>query len=769
MKFSDGGWLVKEGYEVKYAVHVYDARLEENKIIFYLPYSYIAHRGATLDGGLLTMEITTPGANIIGTKMYNYKGIQECGPQFELYTKKLQPIIDEDDDAYSFTAGELSLKITKGEGLNCQFYYRDRLITASQPRSKALVQDPDGKTHLSEQLTIAVDEKIYGLGERFTNFVKNGQTVDIWNADGGTGTEQAYKNIPFYVSNQGYGVLVNSPDQVSFEIGSEKVSKVQFSVPGQSLEYFVIAGESLKDVLKNYTNLTGKPALPPAWSFGLWLSTSFLTDYDEGTVTSFVEGMAERDIPLEVFHFDCLWMKEYEWCNFTWDERTFPEPENMLTRLKARGLKICVWINPYIGQKSPLFDEGLAGGYFLKRANGDVWQWDKWQAGMAIVDFTNPEAVTWYTSKLKSLIDMGVDCFKTDFGERIPTDVVYFDGADPKKMHNYYTYLYNKVVYDLLAKEKGRDEAVLFARSATVGGQQFPVHWGGDCSSDYPSMAESLRAGLSFGLSGFGYWSHDISGFEPGADPDIYKRWTQFGLLSSHSRYHGSWEYKVPWLYGDEAVTVSRFFTKLKLRLMPYLQAESVFTAREGLPMMRAMILEFPEDRTTHTLDQQYMLGSNLLVAPIFNNRGIGEFYLPETAGLWTDYLSGKTYPGGKWYRETYDYLHLPLLVKPNSIVIEGTNDQQAVYDYTEDVTIHIYQPQNGCLHQKIYDAQGEEQGEIYFTSQEDSYLIEVQGISSGTILIHRADVSETNHLEVSTQELISVKIPQTIGKLIFK
>lgn len=696
MKYSDGGWLIKEGFEVKYAQHVYDIRTGADKLIMYLPYAYIANKGATLDGGLMTMELTTPHEDVVGVKLYNYKGIQKKAPNFEIVTKEITPIIDETEDSYTFTAGNLAVKITKGENLSMTFLYKGKVMATSFSRSKAYVTDPVGRPHISEQLSLGVGEKIYGLGERFTNFVKNGQTVDIWNADGGTGTEQAYKNIPFYLSNQGYGVFVNSPDKVSFEVGSEKVSRVQFSVPGEELEYFFIAGDTLKEVLTNYTDLTGKPALPPAWSFGLWLSTSFLTDYDEATVNSFVEGMIERDIPLEVFHFDCLWMREYEWCNFTWDERTFPEPVAMLRRLKEKGLKICVWINPYIGQKSPLFDEGLAHGYFLKRANGDVWQWDKWQAGMAIVDFTNPEAVAWYTSKLKALLDMGVDCFKTDFGERIPTDAVYFDGSDPEKMHNYYAYLYNEVVFDLLKEVRGEGEAVLFARSASVGSQKFPVHWGGDSTSDYPSMAESLRAGLSFGLGGFGYWSHDISGFEAGADPDLYKRWTQFGLLSSHSRYHGSWQYKVPWLYGEEAVAVSREFTKLKLRLMPYLQSQSVATAASGVPMMRGMVLEFPEDVATHELDRQYMLGDALLVAPIFNTEGVGQFYVPETAGDWIDHLSGKVYPAGKWYTETYDYFHLPLLVRPNTILVEGGVDNQAEYDYAVDTTIHLYNLQAG-------------------------------------------------------------------------
>ena len=259
---------------------------------------------------------------------------------------------------------------------------------------------------------------------------------------------------------------------------------MQFSVPGETLRYCIIGAESRKNVLSAYTG-TGRPVLPPVWSLGLWLSTSFITNYNEETVTSFVDEMKKREIPLHVFHYDCFWMKEYEWCNFIWDENMFPDVGGMLARLKARGLKICVWINLYIGQKSYMFAEGAEKGYLLKNSDGSVWQWDRWQPGMAIVDFTNPDACIWFQGKLKNLLDQGVDCFKTDFGERISTDVEYFDGTDAVSMHNYYTHMYNKTVFDLLKRERGENEAVLFARSATAGGQQYPVHWGGDCDSTY--------------------------------------------------------------------------------------------------------------------------------------------------------------------------------------------------------------------------------------------------------------------------------------------
>ncbi|WEV66233.1 alpha-xylosidase [Bifidobacterium sp. ESL0764] len=681
MKFSNGEWLVRDGFDVKYAANVYTAKIEPKKLTLYCSYNFpIFETGMTLDGGIMTIEVTSPRRDIISTRIVNYKEDRSHCPTFPLNTNDPDVDIEENDEAWTFTSGHTSLKVSKGKKHDFRFYYDGKPLTGAGFRSKALVTDPDGAAYISEQLDMGVGEKIYGLGERFTNFVKNGQSVDVWNADGGTATDQAYKNVPFYMSNRNYGVFVDSPGKVSFEIGSDRVQRVQFSLEGQEMTYCVIGGSSMKDVLNTYTDLTGKAPLVPEWSYGLWLSTSFTTDYDEETVMKFVDGMAERHIPLSVFHFDCRWMKELEWCNFEWDPDKFPDPEGLLKKLHDRGIKVCVWINPYIGQKSPLFEEGAKGGYFIKRTNGQVWQWDKWQAGMAIVDFTNPEAVKWYQSKLRHLMDQGVDCFKTDFGERIPVkDVVYFDGSDPKLMHNYYAQLYNKAVYDLICEQKGEENAILFARSATVGGQQYPVHWGGDNSSNYPSMAESLRAGLSFGMSGFGYWSHDIAGFEDKPTPDLYKRWTQFGLLSSHSRYHGSREYKVPWLYGDEAVDVAREFTELKQRLVPYLVRMSHETHETGVPMMRSMVLEFQDDPTCEDIDTQYMLGDDILVAPVFSEDGAARFYVPDAGGEhagepWKNLITGESYEPGRWYRQTYDYHTLPVLVRPGA---DPLNEQE--------------------------------------------------------------------------------------------
>lgn len=457
------------------------------------------------------------------------------------------PDIEVTQETGVLRSGDLEVRVSRHGPWRADYLGGGRVLTSSLPRSVGAVTARDGGEWMHEKLTLEPGELVYGLGERFGPLVKNGQVVDIWNADGGTASEQAYKNVPFYLTTRGYGVFTDQPELVSYEVGSEVNTRVQFSVAGSSLTYHVIGGETPKEVLRRYTGLTGRPPRVPAWSYGPWLSTSFTTAYDEETVTGFVDGMAERGIPLSVFHFDCFWMREYQWCDFEWDPRTFPDPAGMLARLKERGLRICVWINPYVAQRSPLFAEGAEPGYLVRTVDGDVWQWDMWQAGMGLVDFTNPDAVSWFQSKLKTLLDMGVDAFKTDFGERIPVDgIAWHDGSDPARMHNYYTQLYNKAVHDLLVAERGPDEAILFARSATTGGQSFPVHWGGDCTSTYASMAESLRGGLSLALSGFGYWSHDIGGFEGTPDTGVFTRWVPFGLLSSHSRFHGSNSYRCP-------------------------------------------------------------------------------------------------------------------------------------------------------------------------------------------------------------------------------
>lgn len=703
MRFSNGCWLNEVGIEVFNPKEVYGVTASDNRVEVLVPCTKIMSRGDTLGGPVLTYEISSPMKDVFRVRISHYKGVRDKGPHFNLHMSESPLEVTKGEGSVEINSGKMNLTMTSENGFKMVVKRDGKLLTSSKGKSAAYIKSRDQEflneaidtAYMREQLDLSVGELVYGLGEHFTPFIKNGQSLDCWNEDGGTSTHQSYKNIPFYISNRGYGVFVNHPEKVSFEIGSEMVTKVQFSVPGQEIEYFIIGGENMKEVLMNYTQLTGKPALPPAWSFGLWLTTSFTTNYDEETVTGFVDGMAQRDIPLRVFHFDCFWMKGFNWCDFTWDHEVFPEPTAMLKRMKEKGLKICVWINPYIAQASSLFEEASKKGYLIKRSNGDTWQWDMWQPGMGIVDFTNPEACNWYKEKLAQLLDMGVDCFKTDFGERIPfKNVVYADGSDPVKMHNYYTYLYNKTVFDLIKEKKGENEAVLFARSATVGGQCFPVHWGGDCEANFESMAESLRGGLSLCLSGFGFWSHDIGGFESTSTADVYKRWAAFGLLSSHSRLHGSSSYRVPWLYDEESVEVVRFFSKLKCKIMPYLYSAAYKTVQTGVSTMRAMLLEFEEDPTCAYLDKQYMLGENILVAPILNEEGMAQYYLPS--GKWTNFLTGEVVEGGRWINEYHDYLSIPMMIRPNSLIAVGHNENMPDYDYAENVSIVAYELQEG-------------------------------------------------------------------------
>ncbi len=714
MKFTDGFWQLRPGVAALYAQEAYDLwqipdTPDGQGLMVTAPTAVIARRGDVLNRPVLTTTLSSPAEGVIRVRIAHHTGGAWHGGFALPGAGGSADAVEVSATEGVVRAGILTARVRAGAPWGLAFEVDGRRVTGSGHKSQGhlrVAEDAQvdtgivgnaragertrpAPTYVHEQLDLGVGELVYGLGERFGPLVKNGQTVDIWNADGGTSSEQAYKNVPFYLTNRGYGVLVNDPGHVSFEVGSEAVERVQFSVPGEVLEYFVIAGPTPADVLRRYTALTGRPPVVPAWSYGLWLSTSFTTAYDEATITSFIDEMTARELPVSVFHFDCFWMREFNWCDFAWDPRVFPDPDGMLARLHERELRVCVWINPYIAQRSPLFREAADAGYLVRRPDGSIWQWDLWQAGMGLVDFTNPDATAWYQEKLRTLIAQGVDCVKTDFGERIPTDVVWADGSDPGRMHNLYTALYNRAVHDVLVDSRGEGDAVLFARSATVGGQSMPVHWGGDSTSTFTSMAETLRGGLSLAMSGFAYWSHDIGGFEGTPDAAVFKRWTAFGLLSSHSRFHGSDSYRVPWAFDEEAVEVTRRFTHLKMRLMPYLHQVGLEASRTGIPLLRPMALEFPDDPAAAYVDRQYMLGPSLLVAPVMSASGDVEFYLPD--GAWTSLLTGERVAGGRWRRETHGFDSLPLYVRPGAVLPWGARTDRPDYDYLEGLELRVF------------------------------------------------------------------------------
>lgn len=594
MKFTNGYWMIRDGVDALYAREAYelaaDATTESLNVL--APTSVVRGRYDTLNLPTFNVDITTPAEGVIRVCAEHWQGATEY-PGFPLNADEpgnrdyvtVQANGNGDGEVgvngadVTLTTGGLTVKVVKGAPWNLTFIGEDgKVLTESagkslgrfklgaesnvtaQPVSEfGVTMDGSARDEsdvfIAIQLHLSVGEDVYGLGERFGAYVKNGQSVDIWNEDGGTAFEQGYKDIPFYMTSNGYGVLVNNRGHVSFEIGSENT---------------------------------------------------------EATINSFIDGMAERDIPLAAFHYDCYWMREFHWCDFEWDKRFFGDIESTLKRLHEDK------------------------GYLVRKPNGEVWQTDFWQAGMGLVDFTNPAAREWFKDKVKALLNQGVDAIKTDFGERIPRDVVWYDGSPKLSMHNWYTQLYNQAVFEAIEETYGKGNACLYARSATVGGQQQPVHWGGDCESTFNGMAQSLRAGLSLTSSGFGFWSHDIGGFE-GAfpDPAVYKRWVAFGMLGSHSRLHGSTVYRVPWLFDEEdekngvalvpgqtAVDVVREFTKLKLELMPYVYQLGLQPHVNGTPVMRSMFVEFPDDPACRTLDRQYMFGPSMLVAPVFTYSG---------------------------------------------------------------------------------------------------------------------------------------------------
>ncbi|KKY25871.1 putative glycoside hydrolase family 31 protein [Diplodia seriata] len=727
MKFRDGMWLAAADKHVQYAEDIYTVTPRDNKALNLLcPTRHIRSRGDTLNLSTINVEIEAQFDGVISIEATHFSGAQRRGPNFDLYPDGRPALgktnISKGEKGTTLTSGALSATVGPDpQAFDIRFHATDgsKELTQLLNRSVGLAYSPQTSNpkqvedmrnlqhYVFTQHELGVGESIHGLGERFGAWNKVGQAVELWNEDGGTSSDQAYKNISFYLSSKGYGIFIDTPDRVSLEIGSERCCRLQTSVEGQRLKWYIIYGPSgPKEVLTKYSILTGKPGKLPAWSFGLWLSTSFTTDYNEKTVTHFLEEMHSREVPVETFHFDCFWLRAFHWCDFVFSSEHFPDPAGQIRRMKESKLanKVCVWINPYLGQASPVFQYAAERGYLLKRKNGDVWQWDLWQTGMGIVDITNPEAREWYVGCLKQLFDLGIDTIKTDFGERIPaTDVQWHDETvDPGRMHNYYAFWYNKMVYEALQDRYGKDQAVLFARAATAGTQRFPLCWGGDCESTPAALAESVRGGLSIGLSGFSFWSCDIGGFEGNPPP----------------RLHGSNSYRVPWLIDSgaagegSATSVLRTFVRLKRRLMPYLYAQGEVSRRNGWPLsLRAMCLEFPSDPSSWFLDRQFMVGDSLLAAPVFSEDGEVEFYLP--AGRWTSWWDGSVVEGPGWRREQHGFETLPLYVREGAVLVlgqeqEGVKGEGFAYDWLgRGADVWLYQTKGGES-AEVVDSKGE-------------------------------------------------------------
>jgi alpha-D-xyloside xylohydrolase len=546
------------------------------------------------------------------------------------------------------------------------------------------VRDDAGVKQVVFSFHLDADEHLFGLGEKFTRVDKIGQRIVSWTQDAfGSTSERSHKNIPFLISSRGYGLLLDTGARITWDMGTSSCQSATVTTDSPSITGYLIGGNTPASILARYADLTGHAPVPPKWSFGLWVSSGG-TYRDRAAMERLVDGLAEHRIPADVVHVDPWWMQWRAYCDFRWDTVAFPDPGGFIRTLHAEGLKLCLWEHPYISVESDLFDVGARSGFFVRRSDGTVYIIDyglsmaprpdgvvreatpenSWNARVAIVDLTLPAALAWYQDLHRPLLRMGVDVFKTDFGEDIPVDAVFANGQSGWQMHNLYPLLYNEAVAEVTRQEAG--VGIVWGRAGTAGSQRTPVCWSGDPAADFESLACTIRGGLSIGLSGVPFWSNDIGGYRGMPDAELYVRWAQFGLLCSHSRMHGD-SPREPWHFGNAALSIVRRYIDLRYQLFPYLYSCAHEAHRTGLPVLRAMPLAFPGDPNTYDRDLQFMFGPWLLVAPIVNRAGERSVYLPE--GTWFDYWNGRVIQGSRSVHIQAPLEMLPLYVRAGAVI----------------------------------------------------------------------------------------------------
>jgi alpha-D-xyloside xylohydrolase len=559
---------------------------------------------------------------------------------------------------------------------------------------ESLPHDPARRTlAVLDNLLLDPEDHFYGGGEKFTRLDHVGRTIRIWNRNPyGARSELAYKNIPVLIGSRGYGLFVDVPTAVTFHLGSRSNRTFTVEAAGPELDYYVLAGTP-KEILAVYTDFTGKPPVPPEWAFGLWASTCFVK-FTESSVLADARRLRQEDIPCDVFHLDSFWQRAFMWCDFEWDAERIPDPKRLLAELHREGFHNCLWINPYVGCQSALYQEGAAGGYFLRRPDGSVYDALVWsqrtERGMglcAIVDFSNPEAVRWYRSKLDAQLALGVDSFKPDFAEEIPEDACFANGLTGAEMHNPYPLLYQRECFEATQAARG-SRAVAWSRSAAPGVQRYPGHWAGDSECTFLDMANTLRGGLASAMSGLAYWSHDIGGFWGEPSPELYVRWAQLGFLSPLSRYHGATP-REPWRFGEEALAIFREYARFRSQLIPYLVSHGWAASVTGTPLMRPMAMEFPEDPASHAFDLQYCLGRELLVSPVVSSDGWVTTYLPP--GRWMDWWSGAVHQGPMTRQRQVPLRTLPLYLRENSLLVLGPVRSHVAERAADPLTVEAF------------------------------------------------------------------------------
>ena len=502
------------------------------------------------------------------------------------------------------------------------------------------------------------DDGVYGFGESFTRLNKRGERVDLVTRDAmGVQTPVMYKPVPVFLNSAGYGMFVHTSAPVTVDVGRAYDQSNVVYVNDPDFDLFVFLGEP-KDVLSEYTAVTGRSPVPPVWSFGFWMSR--ITYKSEQEVRDVAARLRENRIPTDVIHLDTGWF-EHDWRNdYRFSETRFEDAAKMMGDLKKDGFRISLWQLPYFGRKNALYEEIVSKDLAVRNAAGEVPDED------AVLDFTNPETIEWYQGKLEDLLKMGASVIKVDFGEGAPMNGVYHNGRTGRLEHNLYPVRYNKAAFDISKEVTG--DSIIWARAAWAGSQRYPLHWGGDAENTDSAMAAQLRGGLSFGLSGFTYWSHDAGGFVNAAPRDLYRRWLAMGVLTSHTRAHGA-PPREPWEYDAELVEEFRRTIGLKYALMPYVYGQSVDSSAKGHPVLRTLFFEFPDDPTAWQIEDQYMFGSDLLVAPLMEDLSTGrKVYLPAGTD-WIDYQSGQTYRGGSWHQIEAGAIPIVLLVRDNTVL----------------------------------------------------------------------------------------------------
>jgi alpha-D-xyloside xylohydrolase len=518
-----------------------------------------------------------------------------------------------------------------------------------------------------ESFAAPADERFAGLGERFTPLDKRGQRALMWNFDAfGAESDRAYKNVPFYLSSRGYGIVVDSGTPVEFDICQSTHACVQILVPDDLIDYYVIAGPTPAAILDRYDRLTSRPLLPPKWAFGTWMSSGFFADSQQATLDR-ARRLRADGIPSDVLHLDCYWQTPGHWSDLAWDREAFPDPDAMLAELAGLGFRVCLWINPYLSHLSPAFAAAEEAGYLLRGPDGSAYVADVWHGShpaSGIVDFTDPAATAWYQGLLRPLLAQGVAVFKTDFAEGVPADAVAANGMTGTELHNVYTLLFNDAAAAVTREIAGH--GMVWARSSYLGGQRHSAQWSGDTTATYQAMASTLRGGLSHGLSGVPFWSHDAGGFTGTPSDDLYVRWAQFAALSPLVRFHGTTS-RLPWNFRPAAAAAATEALRLRYRLMPYLYSAAVASARTGVPMMRAVLFDAPDDPAAWTADLEYLLGPDLLVAPMVTAEPARQVYFP--GGRWVDHATGEMVEGGRYHRVFAPLDRIPLYVRHGALI----------------------------------------------------------------------------------------------------